>query len=70
VLPLHRLYVHATTNAGDRAALVTFYIATNGDTWRSNSGWVNYAFGSDPCDNGWYEVWCYDAVGSSNNRVM
>jgi hypothetical protein len=50
--------VVAPTAAAQRAALVQLYIATNGNAWRSKTGWQDHTTGSDPCDDDWHGVEC------------
>ena len=40
--------------AAELQSLVYLYTNTSGGTWKNNSGWSNYAGGSDPCSNYWY----------------
>ncbi len=61
--------VVAPTAPDQRAALVDLYIATNGSTWKYNTGWSDYASGSDPCDNTWVGVGCSGSSGSINREV-
>jgi hypothetical protein len=60
----------APTAPAQRAALVDFFIATNGTGWTSNGGWVSYATGSDPCDHSWSAVTCSGATAAVPNRNM
>ncbi len=54
-----------------RAALVDLYIATNGGTWTTNTGWKDYVSGSDPCDTYWTGVYpCDGSSGSPNRNVL
>lgn len=39
-----------------REALIDFYSATGGTTWRNNSNWGI----GDPCLNHWFGVMCQD----------
>jgi hypothetical protein len=55
----------ASTAPEQRAALVELYIATNGSTWSTKTGWENHDTGSDPCDDHWSGVKCSDSDGSS-----
>jgi hypothetical protein len=65
-----RVGVVAPTAPDQRAALVDLYIATNGSTWKYNTGWQDYASGSDACDSVWYGVDCSGSIGSSNRNVV
>jgi hypothetical protein len=64
-----RMGVVAPTSPDQRAALVELYIATNGSTWSTKTGWQNYSTGSDPCDNSWVGVACSGSSGSGNRNV-
>jgi hypothetical protein len=64
-----RVGVVAPTAPDQRAALVELFIATNGSTWTSKTGWQDYATGSDPCDNSWSGVGCSGSSGSANRNV-
>jgi hypothetical protein len=59
----------ATVVPAQRAALVDLYVATNGAGWTVNTGWRDYATGSDPCENSWAGVSCSGSAGSSNRGV-
>lgn len=61
--------VVAPTAAAQRAALVDLYLATNGSGWSTNTGWVDYGSGSDPCDDSWAGVTCSGSAGSSDRNV-
>ena len=50
-----------STNPQDQKALEDFYLSTNGQQWTNNSGWMK----GDPCQNGWYGIYC-----SSDGRVL
>jgi hypothetical protein len=55
-----RVGVVATIDPVQRAALVDLYIATDGSMWNVDTGWRDYASGSDPCGIpvGWSGVKC------------
>ncbi len=62
--------VVAPTAPDQRAALVDLYIATNGSAWGANTGWRDYASGSDPCDNRWIGMDCDGSTGSPTRNVV
>jgi hypothetical protein len=62
--------VVAPTAPDQRAALVDLYIATNGSTWSINTGWRDYAAGSDPCDDAWNGMDCSGSSGSPSRNVL
>jgi hypothetical protein len=64
-----RVGVVAPTAAAQRAVLVDLYIATNGSTWSTKTGWQDHTTGSDPCDNSWSGVTCSGNSGSGNRNV-
>ena len=50
---------HGKLASAQRAALVDLYLATNGPSWKPNTGWADYANASnDPCADGWFGVTC------------
>ena len=53
----------------ERAALVELYIATNGSSWTTKTGWQNYSTGSDPCDDNWNGVLCSGSNGTIGRSV-
>ncbi len=58
--------VMATTADRDKFALMDLFVATDGPSWRNNSGWLSFR---DPCDDLWFGVTCSGTNGTADRAV-